>query len=73
MTIMSIVQPHLATMGWDAHKEYYLICWVRNRLMMKHIVLFFPRLYELTEDTFLEMKNHYYSWDRQERKKRRYA
>ena len=31
------------------------------------------RAAELTEDTFLEMKNHYYSWHEQEYKKRRYA
>ena len=33
----------------------------------------FSRAAELTEDTFLEMKNHYYSWHEQEYKKRRYA
>ena len=31
------------------------------------------RAAELTEDTFLEMKNRYYSWHEQEYKKRRYA
>jgi hypothetical protein len=33
----------------------------------------FSRAAELTEDTFLEMKNHYYSRREQEYKKRRYA
>ena len=33
----------------------------------------FSRAAELTEDIFLEMKNHYYSWHEKEYKKRRYA
>lgn len=71
----NVYRPTASKLLWDEmlHKKITLNMLGTESLDDETYCAILSRAAELTEDTFLEMKNHYYSWDEQEYKKRRYA
>jgi hypothetical protein len=71
----NVYRPAASKLLWDEmlHNKITLNMLGSESLDHDTYCAILSRAAELTEDTFLEMKNHYYSWREQEYKKRRYA
>ncbi len=71
----NVYRPAASKLLWDEmlHNKITLNMLGSESLDHDTYCAILSRAAELTEDTFLEMKNHYYSWHEQEYKKRRYA